>query len=79
MKISKNKVVKVLEDLVDYAYKETCFHEETYRGGVIWEICDNCGMKWADDEGGKPANVHDIPKEILKAEGLLNDIRLLFT
>jgi hypothetical protein len=32
----------------------TCAHEETHRGGVLWEICDSCGMKWADDEGGKP-------------------------
>jgi hypothetical protein len=29
-----------------------CYHEDTYRGGVIWTICRDCGMKWADDEGG---------------------------
>jgi len=32
----------------------TCPHDETYRGGNIWEICHACGAKWADDEGGKP-------------------------
>lgn len=32
----------------------TCIHENTHRGGVIWEICDDCGVKWADDNGGKP-------------------------
>ena len=32
----------------------TCCHEETYRGGAIWEICNMCGEKWADDKGGKP-------------------------
>jgi len=32
----------------------TCQHEDTHRGGAIWEICDGCGAKWADDRGGKP-------------------------
>lgn len=32
----------------------TCQHAETHRGGFLWEICDQCGAKWADDEGGKP-------------------------
>jgi hypothetical protein len=32
----------------------TCQHEDTHRGGVLWEICDQCGAMWADDEGGKP-------------------------
>jgi hypothetical protein len=32
----------------------TCQHDSTYRGGVIWEICEGCGAKWADDRGGKP-------------------------
>jgi hypothetical protein len=26
--------------------------QQTSRGGVIWTICDDCGMKWADDRGG---------------------------
>lgn len=34
--------------------RNTCQHENTHRGGSIWEICDDCGWKWADDEGGKP-------------------------
>jgi ribosomal protein L37AE/L43A len=29
-----------------------CTHESTHRGGAIWTICDWCGAKWADDEGG---------------------------
>lgn len=33
----------------------TCRHEDTYRGGALWEICRQCGAKWADDEGGRPA------------------------
>jgi hypothetical protein len=26
-----------------------CHHDETYRAGAIWEICSQCGKKWADD------------------------------
>ncbi|MDZ5615045.1 hypothetical protein U2261_10535 [Achromobacter xylosoxidans] len=41
-----------LADLLDYVDSNTCIHESTHRGGAIWTICDGCGMKWADDEGG---------------------------
>lgn len=34
--------------------QRNCQHEETERGGVLWEICTQCGAKWADDDGGKP-------------------------
>jgi len=39
---------------LNYVESQQCLHEETHRGGAIWEICDMCGSKWADDEGGKP-------------------------
>jgi len=29
-----------------------CQHENTKRGGIIWTICEDCGQKWADDQGG---------------------------
>lgn len=48
------KAEKLLTELVSLVEKTTCTHEETHRGGAIWEICDGCGAKWADDEGGKP-------------------------
>jgi hypothetical protein len=32
--------------------RNTCQHEETHRGGNLWTICDSCGSKWADDQGG---------------------------
>lgn len=74
MKISKKRVVDVLKAITDYAAINTCLHEETYRGGAIWEICDHCGMKWADDEGGKPPDTHNLPKEIENAYQLLSYI-----
>ena len=74
MKTSKQKMVSVLRVVTNYAAKETCLHESTHRGGVIWEICDHCGAKWADDEGGKPANANDMPKEIEDAYSLLSEI-----
>src|ERR1700712_2388584 len=31
---------------------DECHHDNTRRGGAIWTICDDCGGKWADDQGG---------------------------
>lgn len=44
----------LVRDLVREIERNTCTHEETHRGGFLWEICDLCGAKWADDRGGKP-------------------------
>ena len=44
---------EALKKLLDYSERYTCKHEETHRGGFLWEICDVCGDKWADDMGGK--------------------------
>jgi hypothetical protein len=43
---------EALGGLLGYVERNECTHEETHRGGAIWTICDGCGMKWADDEGG---------------------------
>ena len=64
-----------MENVADYAANNTCLHEDTHRGGVIWEICSSCGAKWADDEGGKPGNAHELPKEIENAYNLLDEIK----
>ena len=48
------KKLEVISKLLQHIERNTCEHEETYRGGAIWEICSVCGAKWADDEGGKP-------------------------
>ena len=48
-----------------------CEHEYTHRGGAIWTICDNCGTKWADDEGGPPQEV-TMPKVMQKALAVLS-------
>jgi len=56
-----SKAEYLLKDLVEHIDSETCQHEETHRGGAIWEICDGCGKKWADDEGGKPEFKHAPP------------------
>ena len=61
---------ELLEDLVVHIEDNTCTHENTYRGGAIWEICDDCGDKWADDRGGKPA--FKWPDCVEKARALLN-------
>lgn len=63
----------VINSLLDYAWKQTCTHEETHRAGFLWEICDSCGCKWADDEGGRPE--FETPKAIMDAEVYLAKIR----
>ena len=66
------QLYSVLNRLVSFADNRICRHEETHRGGLIWEICDFCGAKWADDEGGKPEFVE--PKEISDAYRALGEI-----
>lgn len=48
------ELVQALKALLKRDESNTCQHDETYRGGAIWEICRQCDAKWADDEGGKP-------------------------
>lgn len=45
---------ELIRQLVEHIEQNTCQHEETHRGGAIWEICDGCNAQWADDRGGKP-------------------------
>jgi hypothetical protein len=66
--------VKLLDALRAVLYRDeatTCQHESTHRGGSIWEICDECGAKWADDEGGKPAWTD--PPEWVKARTAITE------
>ncbi|WP_394060597.1 hypothetical protein [Alcaligenes sp. WGS1538] len=63
-------LLNALLALVAYAEWNTCIHEDTHRGGGIWEICNDCGAKWADDEGGKPA--FEWPQEIRIARALID-------
>jgi hypothetical protein len=50
----RDELLEALERLLLRDMMNTCQHEETHRGGAIWEICDQCDAKWADDRGGKP-------------------------
>jgi hypothetical protein len=45
---------EALEELLKNPNLYPCRHESTHRGGAIWEICDECGSRFADDEGGVP-------------------------
>jgi hypothetical protein len=49
------ELAKALKALLKRDEKNTCQHENTYRGGLLWEVCADCGMRWADERGGKPA------------------------
>ena len=45
-------IAAALDGALNEWARNTCTHEETHRGGVLWTICDHCGAKWADDRGG---------------------------
>jgi len=61
---------RALKGLLDHVDLITCQHDDTHRGGVIWTICDSCGRKWADDEGGF-VPYEDAPA-VAKARAALN-------
>jgi hypothetical protein len=64
--------LQALKEVTRYAEMHHCSHEETYRGGFIWEICSQCGMKWADDEGGMPEDAGALPDCLNKAYDVLS-------
>ena len=73
--MKKEKLIKALKELLAYSESKVCQHETTHRGGVIWEICSDCGAKWADDEGGKPK--FTWPKEIESARRIIDVDKLV--
>jgi len=52
MDTQTHAIRSILAALLAHVDRETCTHEETYRGGSIWTICKDCDRKWADDRGG---------------------------
>lgn len=70
--MNNSKIIEEFNMLLKFVQRQICLHEDTYRGGTNWEICDSCGKKWADDEGGRPKN--DYPKEVKRAEDFLDSL-----
>lgn len=62
----------VAQGLLNEIDQNTCMHEDTHRAGFIWTICDQCGRKWADDEGGFKQHVDspivEAAREALSAQ-----------
>lgn len=67
------QALEALEALMRRDTGNTCQHENTHRGGGIWEICDECGAKWADDRGGKPK--WEDPPEWVVADKAISALR----
>jgi hypothetical protein len=62
---------KRLEEALRQCIKEIpyCEHDYTTRLGAIWTFCEECGGRWADDEGGVPQP--QMPKGMAAALALL--------
>jgi hypothetical protein len=71
MTTERDNLRAALRALLKRDQGNTCQHENTHRGGTNWEICDTCGAKWADDEGGRP-EWQDPPEWSLAEEALAN-------
>jgi hypothetical protein len=67
------RAANALQGALSEALRNVCMHEETHRGGAIWEICDWCGCKWADDEGGRPK--YKVPPSITRGYSVLSLLR----
>ena len=74
-KTKKKDIIQHLSKVLSYAEQEHCLHEDTYRGGAIWEICRQCDMKWADEMGCKPEDAHEFPKVLKDARVFLSNAR----
>lgn len=73
---------EILKNLIDFANKNICSHEETYRAGANWEVCSMCGQ-WADYKGGKPEFQYpeflDVAQKYLNNNILCSDSFFLIT
>ena len=67
--LSLPELVAAVRRLLALHDESVCVHESCTRGGAIWTICDDCGQKWADDEGGFVP--YSDPPDVDEARALL--------
>jgi ribosomal protein L37AE/L43A len=60
---------RALKNMIERYDRNTCTHASTHRGGGLWTVCDDCGMKWADDTGGFKPYVE--PPDVTEARATL--------
>ena len=73
MLVPIKQAMKALAAVLKNIY--VCEHESTHRGGAIWTICDQCGKRWADDEGGfKPDPASKVLDQVSDALSELNKL-----
>lgn len=71
LRAENERLREALRDLLTYAERQQCTHEDTERRGFNWTFCMACGKKWADDEGGfKP---YEEPVEITASRNALTE------
>jgi hypothetical protein len=59
----RDALAKALEGMLRFV--DVCEHTNNHREGSIWTKCDDCGKRFADDEGG--INPDQEPKELTAA------------
>lgn len=59
--------IEALRGVTDYAKLNICTHEHTHRGGILWEICSDCGKSWSDDMDPRPEGPFKYPEVIENA------------
>lgn len=70
--VDKTKIISIVTKLISECERNVCMHEDTYRGGSIWTICSNCGMKWADDNERGGFIPYKTPEAVEDAEELID-------
>ena len=68
----RDALLEALKAMLHRDERNTCCHEETHRGGALWEICDSCGAMWARDGGGQPE--WEDPKEWTQARAAIKAV-----
>lgn len=66
------ELVEALKGTVSKIEANSCPHEDLYRGGVSLTICQGCGRKWLDNEGGFKPDADD--PVVIRARALLEKV-----
>ena len=50
-----DKLIEKINKGISTGWNSMCAHENCYKGGYIWTICNDCGSKWDRSKGESPS------------------------